>query len=87
MDVRSRVAVNSSDAVRSMALKGLGVALLPDFAISHDLDQGTLVRLLPGFAAQGNLCGSVYALHLPGRFVPPKVRCFVQFLKLQWAVQ
>lgn len=81
VDVRSRVAVNSSDAVRSLALDGLGVALLPRFAVAQDIREGTLVPLLEGYVALGNLGSSLYALHAPGRFVPPKVRSFIQFLK------
>lgn len=81
VDVQTRVTVNSSDAVRSMTLDGLGVALLPRFAVAADLCQGTLVPLLPGYVPLGNLGSVLYALHAPGRFVPPKVRAFIQFLK------
>jgi DNA-binding transcriptional LysR family regulator len=79
--VRSRIAVNSSDAVRSLALDGLGVALLPQFAVAKDLRERVLVPVLPGYEPQGNLGSSLYALHAPSRLVPPKVRSFIKFLK------
>jgi DNA-binding transcriptional LysR family regulator len=79
--VRTRVAVNSSDAIRSLTLDGLGVALLPRFAVAKDLHEGTLVALLPGYEPQGNLGSSLYALHAPSRLVPPKVRSFIKFLR------
>ncbi len=85
VDVRTRVSVNSSESVRELALQGLGVALLPCFAIAGDLHQGRLVRLLPDHEVEGNLGHHLYALHLPGRYLSPKVRAFVAYVRERWA--
>lgn len=84
VDVSTRVSVNSSEAVRELALQGLGIALLPCFAIVADLQKERLVRLLPGCEVEGNLGRNLYALHLPGRFTSPKVRVFVEFVRERW---
>jgi DNA-binding transcriptional LysR family regulator len=87
IEVKSRVAVNSSDAVRMLTLDGLGIALLPTFSVKNDIANGTLVSLLPKYKALGNLGSHVYALHAPGRFIPPKVRSFIQFLRHEWETE
>lgn len=84
VNVNSRVTVNSSDAVRMLALDGLGVALLPTFSVEKDIKEGSLLELLPQYKAIGNLGTAVYALHAPGRFISPKVRSFVKFLNEEW---
>lgn len=85
VSVKTRVSVNSSEAVRELALQGLGIALLPCFAIAADLREGRLVRLLPAYEVEGNLGHFLYALHLPGRFISPKVQALVEFVRERWA--
>lgn len=85
ISVSTRVSVNSSESVRELALQGLGVALLPRFAIADDLRSGRLVRLLPRYEVEGNLGNALYALHLPGRDASPKVRAFVEFVRERWS--
>lgn len=84
VQVRTRFSINSSEAVRELALLGSGIALLPAFAIDEDLRTNALVRVLPDHVVQGNLGSSLYAIHLPGRFAPPKARAFVEFVKATW---
>lgn len=84
--VNARVSVNSNDSIRELALQGLGIALVPYYAVAQDLQMGSLVRLLSAYEVVGNLGHSLYALHLPGRFITPKVRVFVEFVRQQWTV-
>ncbi len=84
INVKSRIMVNSSDAVRLLTLDGLVIALLPTFSVKNDILSGALISLLPKYKALGNLGSHVYALHAPGRFIPPKVRSFIQFLRHEW---
>ncbi len=86
IDVKSRVMVNSSDAVRLLALDGIGIALLPTFSVKKDIHKGSLVSLLPKYKPLGNLGSHVYAVHAPGRFIPPKVRSFIKFLRTEWEI-
>jgi DNA-binding transcriptional LysR family regulator len=85
VDVATRLSVNSSEAVRDLAVQGLGYALLPSFAISQDLHEGRLTRVLPAWTVEGNLGRSLYAIHLPGRYASPKVRAFVKFVAQHWS--
>ena len=45
--VRGRVAVRNLFGVREATLRGMGVALLPEFLVGADLAAGTLAELLP----------------------------------------
>jgi len=85
VQVFTRVSVNSSEAVRDLAVSGLGAALLPEFAIANDIRSGKLVRLLSTYEVQGNLGNSLFAIFLAGRSYTPKVRSFVEFLHKKWA--
>jgi DNA-binding transcriptional LysR family regulator len=74
------VAFASSDIVlvRDLVLEGAGVSLLPRTLVQRFLDDGRLVHLLPGLIAPG---ANLFLLHRGGRFVPPKVKAFVDFVK------
>ncbi|MNJ29586.1 HTH-type transcriptional regulator DmlR [compost metagenome] len=71
------VADNAS-VLRTFALQGMGVALLPLWLVDADLASGALIDALPGyrFARQ-----SVYALYPDTRHVPRKVRAWIDYLK------
>lgn len=87
VQVSTRISVNNSEAVRDLTIDGLGTALLPEFAIADDLRTGKLVRLLEGYEVKGNLGSSLYAIYSPGRFATPKVRAFLDFMRVRWALQ
>lgn len=86
VQVTSRVSVNNSESVRDLALQGVGVALLPGFAIQDDLNSGRLVQLLQDYQVVGHLGRHLYALHLPGRASSPKVSGFVEFARQRWGL-
>lgn len=86
VDVSTSLSINSGEAIREAALAGCGVALLPSFVVCDDIDSGRLRPLLVDYEVQGDLGSVLYALHLPGRMVSPKVRAFVQHLKRDWLV-
>jgi DNA-binding transcriptional LysR family regulator len=69
--------VNSPLAARAAAVAGLGFAILPDFIAEPALESGNLVsmldeRILPG--------GGIFAVYPHRRYLPAKVRVFVDFL-------
>jgi DNA-binding transcriptional LysR family regulator len=74
------VAMATADIVliRDLAIAGDGVCILPRFLVSRHLDGGRLVHLLPGFVAPTT---NLYLLRRRGRFVPPKIKAFVEFAK------
>ena len=83
--VSTSVSVNSSEAVRDLSRAGLGVALLPRFAVASDLRSGALHIVLPDYQVVGALGNSLFMLHMPGRYTAPKTRAFMEFLKRQWS--
>ena len=68
------VLVDDLRLVRSMAVAGVGVALLPDYLCSEECLTGQLVRVLPEWPARADPIHLVYPRQ---RFVPPKLRVFV----------
>jgi DNA-binding transcriptional LysR family regulator len=63
---------------RDVVVEGAGVSILPRMLVQRYLEDGRLVHVLPAFLAPGI---NVYLMHRSGRFVPPKVRAFVEFAK------
>lgn len=74
------VAIACTDIVlvRDIVVQGAGVSILPRMLVQPYLEDGRLVHLLPGTVGPGL---HLYLLHRGGRFVPPKVRAFVDFVK------
>jgi DNA-binding transcriptional LysR family regulator len=72
-NLRSNVAEGLIDA----AIAGLGVAALPSFAIAPHLASGQLVALLTDYQLPES---TLYAVFLPDRRLPERIRTFVQFL-------
>lgn len=76
--LEGRYQVNSSIALRTAALAGLGVSRIPLYLVKEDLAAGRLQQLLPGYAMDSGVINAV----LPERgFIPQKVRLLADFLK------
>ena len=76
--VASNFAANSGEAIRELALRGLGIGRLATFLVGPDVRDGRLVELLPDWRdPQENVIHAVYPSR---RLVPPATRAFVDFL-------
>lgn len=75
--VHGRLAVNHSEAVLAMARRGLGIALLADWLVQADLDDGRLIPLLEEFTTPP---APIYVLSPPGMFTPAAVRALIEHL-------
>lgn len=75
--VDGRVRANNGEALRDAACSGLGIALLPDFIVYKDLDEGRLVTCLESYnePAMG-----IWALYPHARHLTAKVRAFIDFM-------
>jgi DNA-binding transcriptional LysR family regulator len=71
---------NNSELVRDAAARGLGVALLPTFAMWQDIASGALVRVLPDWTPHGTFGTSLTAYFIADRQLTPKIRTLVDFL-------
>jgi DNA-binding transcriptional LysR family regulator len=69
--------VNHPDAIRDLAIAGLGIGLVPDFVATEALRKGTLREVLPKTIA---LHWSILAVYPRRRFLPLRVRAYVDHL-------
>jgi len=68
---------NNGDILVNAAIEGLGVVLQPTFLVFEALRRKHLVRILPDWEADEL---SVFAIYPHRKFLPPKVRSFIDFL-------
>lgn len=78
--VRGRYAANHSEVRRDAALEGLGIASLPGFTAQAALASGALVRVLADWRHDTAYSGTAWLLYPPGRFLPPRLRAWVDHL-------
>jgi DNA-binding transcriptional LysR family regulator len=69
--------VDDDEALSQAVLGGLGLGLLPTFIIGKDLQAGRLQAVLSEYIPVER---QVYAMYLPTRHLPNKVRVFIDFL-------
>jgi len=77
VSVAGRYRVDNSEAVREGVLAGLGIAVIPAFAFSDELERGDVKVLLKAFEPKPLPLNAVYPSR---RFVPPRVRAMIDFL-------
>ncbi len=80
VSVSGPIEVNSPLAARAAALAGLGFTILPDFIAAPEVEAGRLVTVLHDRILSG---GGIFAVYPHRRYLPAKVRVFVDFL-VQW---
>ncbi len=74
---------NNGDALRAAAVAGQGIVYQPTFIVDDDLRAGTLV---PIQLDQPTIeFGGIYAVYLPDRNPPAKVRAFIDFMVERFA--
>ncbi len=69
---------NSSEVVRESVLSGLGIALRSTWDVGPELRDGRLKVLLPAWRASRRV--GVHAVYPTRRFLPQKVRIFIDYL-------
>jgi len=74
--VSARLRTDSVGALRGLLQSGCGISVLDEFSAEPALRGGQLVRVLPGWSLPR---GGVHAVYPPGRYVPAKVRAFIDF--------
>lgn len=75
--VHPLIFLDATLAVREAVREGVGLSVLPDFAIANDLATGRLIQVLPHW---GLPSGGIHAVFPTSRFRPAKVRAFVDLL-------
>ena len=80
VSVHGRYVVNHSEMRREAAIAGLGIASLPGFAAQAALASGALVRVLTAWRHDTAYSGTAWLLYPPNRFLPSRVRAWVDYL-------
>jgi len=79
---RGRLQCNSGLALKDAALCGLGLAQLPDYYISDELAEGTLIEVLAAYRQPDD---GIWALYPQNRHLSAKVRQLVDYLASELA--
>ena len=77
IEFRPRLVCNDLMLLRQSVLSGLGIAALPAFICKHDLAQGRMAEVLPGWSPPGR---SFFAVFPDQHAMPVRVRTFIDFL-------
>lgn len=77
IQVHPNVHSSNGELLRELAIAGGGVILQPRFLVEDALRRGTLVPILESYRT---LELNLYAVYLSHRFLPSKVRVFIDFL-------
>jgi DNA-binding transcriptional LysR family regulator len=75
--VREQYSSDSSELCRALAEQGQGIAMLPDFIARDSVADGRLVKL---FGKYRGTAHNVYAMYASRKYVPRKIKVFVDFL-------
>ena len=75
---------NNGDLNAAAAVQSVGIALEPDFIVAAQLKNGTLVRILESFEPPAL---PIYAVYPSRRFLPAKVRAFVEYFAERCSAQ
>ncbi|XXT19562.1 LysR family transcriptional regulator [Sorangium sp. So ce429] len=74
---RSRLRLDSGEALRDAAVAGLGIAFLPDFLVAEDVAAGRLQQVLPYLEAEEVKIVTIYPTR---RLLEPRVRRFIDLM-------
>lgn len=69
---------NNGEVLKTMALSGLGITLLPRFIVGPELEQGNLQVVLPDYQPPQTY---IYGLYPLNRHLSIKIRLLIDFLK------
>ncbi len=78
--VRGRYAANHTGVRLDAVQQHLGIGSLPYFTARHALEQGLIVQVLPDWTFLASYHGGAWLLHSPTRYLPPKLRVFIDYL-------
>ena len=76
--VNGNVTANNGETIVQLALRGVGIARLAEFAVGPAIRSGMLVSLLADRHHADRM--PISAVYLPTKQAQPKVRAFVDFL-------
>jgi len=82
VSIKGNFQSSNGDTNLEVALTGLGIVQLPIWMVDEHLKSGRLTQILTDYKAVSIPLNAIYPQN---RYVPLKVRCFVDFLKTEFA--
>ncbi len=76
--VAGHMQCNDGEVLTRWALEGQGLAWRSAWEVSEEIEKGRLIEVLGAYAAPGN---DIYAVYSERKFLPAKVRLFIDFIK------
>lgn len=76
--VRGNFQSDNGDVILELALTGVGLAVLPIWMVDEHLKSGRLKQIMSDYVAKPLPFNAIYP---QSRYIPLKVRCFVDFIK------
>ncbi|HCM1323106.1 LysR family transcriptional regulator [Vibrio parahaemolyticus] len=77
IDIPRTISVNSPRMAMDLANADCGIAMLPSFIVEEEITSGNLCEVLPDFRMEEF---SMYVIYPHRKYLPKKVRCFVDFI-------
>ena len=81
VDIHARYTVNDSRIMMDAALKGLGLAIVPEFLVREPLARGELVSLMPDYPVVPIWFKAMIPRHKANR---PEIRTFVEHIQKEF---
>ena len=78
--VRGRYAANHTGVRLDAVLQDIGIGSLPYFTARQALEEGRVIQVLPEWDFIASYHGGAWLLQTPTRYLPPKLRVFIDFL-------
>lgn len=80
------LSMNSVAGIISVAKQGVGLIAIPDLLLQQDLQQGSLVQILPDYKMdiKGLAVEQAFAMYASRKQMPAKVRAFLDFYKTRF---
>jgi len=83
VQISGNLRANNGDALRAAAIAGQGIIHQPTFIVADDIREGRLVAL--ALDQPTVELGGIYAVFLPDRHPPARVRAFIDFIASRFA--
>lgn len=78
LHISERFSANNAEVLRECAVQGLGIVMLPVFAVQNEIADGRLIRVLESVQTTPF---SLYAVRQSGRLAPARIRAFISYLE------
>lgn len=78
VDLKTSLAANNAEVLKQCAIDGMGITLLPRFVLEEALSDGRLRQVMASCTPTPR---GLYAVRPSRRFVPARVRLFIDFLR------